>query len=110
MKKLTDWYEVEQNVEATSEKVTKAFTNWYRKNITITRGKDRTVELTFGLPYTSSSDYAALWNCQAEAYLNEEPQWKFNALAISEDRKILAVFEREDTGNFDEKEIVIGQL
>ena len=110
MKKLTDWFPIENDVSATERKVIKAFEKWYRNNITITHGRDKTVEDTFGLPYTSSSDYAALWNCQGEAYLNEDPQWKFNALAISEDREILVVFDREDTGNFDEKEIVIGKI
>lgn len=110
MKKMTDWFPIENDVEKTVKKVIKAFEKWYKENITITRGKDRNVYLTFGLPYTSSSAYAALWNCQGEAYLNEDPQWKFNALAISEDREILVVFDREDTGNFDEKEIVIGKI
>lgn len=110
MNKLTDWFPIENDVEATEKKVLRAFEKWYRNNITITRGKDRTAELTFGFPYTSTSDYAAVWNCQAEAYLNEDPQWKFRALAISEDREILAVFDREDTGNFDDKDIVIGRV
>lgn len=110
MKKLKDWYDIEHDVSTTSERVTKTFEKWYKRNITITHGSGKTAEYIFGLPYTSSSEYAALWNCQAEAYLNNDPQWKFNALAISENREILAVFEREDTGNFDEKEIVIGSI
>ena len=110
MRKIKDWYMIEQDVEATSCKVVKAFEKWYKGNLRITHGSGNNVELLFGLPYTSSSDYAALWNCQAEAELKADPQWKFNALAISEDREILVVFDREDTGNFDEKEIVIGKL
>jgi hypothetical protein len=110
MNKLKDWFPIENDVNATSEKVIKAFEKWYKTNITITHGEGKNVEYIFGLPYTSSSDYAGLWNCQAEAYLNSDPQWKFNALAISEDRQILAVFDREDTGNFDDKEIVIGEV
>lgn len=110
MNKLQDWFELEQDVDATSKKVIKAFEKWYKTNITITHGDGKNTEYIFGLPYTSSSDYAALWNCQGEAYLNEDPQWKFNALAISEDRQILAIFDREDTGNFDDKEIIIGRV
>lgn len=30
-------------------------------------GNGRTVEDIFGFPYTSSSCFAAIWNCQAEA-------------------------------------------
>ena len=110
MGKVSDWLPIEFDVDATSRKVIKAFERWYKDNITVTNGSGRNAEEIFGLPYTSSSDYAALWNCQGEAYLNEDPQWKFNALAIRDTGEILAVFDREDTGNFDELELVIGRL
>ena len=110
MTKLKDWFSIEQDVEATSNKVIAAFEKWRKANITITHGSGKNAEDIFGLPYTSSSEYAALWNCQGEAYLNEDSQWKFNALAISENMEILVVFDRENTGNFDEKEIVIGKI
>lgn len=108
MKRLKDWYEVEHDVGRTERRVTEAFEKWYKGKITITHGSGRNAEEIFGLPYTSTSDYAAIWNCQASAYLNEDEQWKFLGLAISEDRNILAIFDREDTGIFDDKEIVIG--
>lgn len=110
MDKIKDWFEIEHDVERTSNRAMRAFQEWYRNNITITHGNGRDAEEIFGLPYTSSSAWAGLWNCQAEAYLNEDPQWKFEGLAISEDNEILAVFDREDTGNFDNKEIVIGKI
>lgn len=110
MNKIKEWFDIEHDVERTSNRALKAFERWYRGNITITHRSGRDVEEIFGLPYTSTSDWAGLWNCQAEAYLNEDPQWKFECLAISEDMEILAVFDREDTGNFDNKEIVIGKI
>ena len=110
MNRIKDWFPLENDVEKTSNKVIKAFEKWYPQNITITHGNGHNAEYIFGLPYTSSSDWAGLWNCQAEAYLNEDPQWKFECLAISEDNEILAVFDREDTGNFDNKDIVIGKI
>lgn len=110
MRKIKDWYEIEYDVEATSRKVIRAFERWYKANLRITHGSGQNVNYIFGLPYTSSSDYAALWNCQAEAELKADPQWKFNALAISNDLNIIAVFDREDTGNFDDKEIIIGKI
>ena len=110
MNKLKDWFPIENDVDATEKKVVKAFNRWYKANLTITHGEGKDVYEIFGLPYTSSSDYAGIWNCQAEAYLNSDPQWYFNGLAISEDRQILAVFDRENTGNFDDKEIVIGEV
>lgn len=110
MNKLNDWFDIHRDISKTSRQVIKTFERWYPSNITITHGSGKNAEDIFGLPYTSSSDYAALWNCQAEGYLNEDPQWKFNALAISKDLDIIAVFDREDTGNFDDKEIIIGKI
>lgn len=110
MDKIKDWFEVEHDIEATSEKVIKVFEKWYKRNLVITHGSGHNAEYIFGLPYTSSSDYAALWNCQAEAYLKEDPQWKFRSLAISKGNEILVVLDREDTGNFDDKEIIIGKI
>ena len=110
MKKIKEWYDLEKDVDKTITKVEKAFSKWYKKNITITYGSGRNVEEMFGLPYTSSSAWAGIWNCQAQAYLNEDPQWKFLGLGITEDREIVAVFDREDTGHFDNKDIVIGRI
>lgn len=109
MKKLTDWY-IDDKGYKREKQVQKAFQKWYRTHLHITHGSGRTVEEIFGLPYTSSSSCAMLGNCQAEATLVSDPQWKFDYLAISNDMEILAVFEREETGNFDEKEIVIGKI
>ena len=110
MKRIKEWFDIMHDVEEVSDQAIKAFTNWYKRNITITHGSGRDVEEIFGLPYTSSTDWAGLWNCQADAYLNEDPQWKFECLAVSEDMEILAVFDREDTGIFDNKDIVIGKI
>lgn len=110
MVKIKDWYPLEKDVEKTAKKVIRAFERWYKANLTITHGSGHNAEYIFGLPYTSTSDWAGLWNCQAEAYLNSDPQWKFRSLAISEDNEILANFDREDTGNFDDLDIVIGHI
>lgn len=110
MNKIKEWFDIMNDVEEISEQAIKAFTKWYKANITITHGSGRDVVEIFGLPYTSTSEWAGLWNCQGEAYLNEDPQWKFNCLAISEDMEILADFDREDTGHFDNKDIVIGRI
>ena len=109
MNRLKEWY-FDGNGYKRQEKVIKAFSKWYRSNLRITRGSGNNVEEIFGLPYTSSSSYAALWNCQAEAELKQDAQWKFNALAITEDNKIIAIFDREDTGIFDDLEIEIGTI
>ena len=110
MNKIRDWFPIYNDVEKVEKKAIRAFERWYKANLTIIHGSGRNVEEIFGLPYTSSSDWAAIWNCQAEAYLNSDPQWKFRCLAISENNEILANFDREDTGNFDDKDVVIGKL
>ena len=116
MKKVSDWFNIEKDVEKTQDKVEKVFAKWYKDNLTITHGSGRNVKEIFGFPYTSSSQdedgdfFAAIWNCQAEAYLNSDPQWKFWYLAIGVNGEILAVFERENTGNFDNLEIMIGRI
>lgn len=53
------------------------------QNLIITHGKrERTSNLTYGLPYTSSSDYAMLSNTNVEA-LYPRGGYLFNGLAVS---------------------------
>lgn len=100
----TEW----EDVEKTSKKIIRAFTNWARENLVITYGKDRDMEMTFGLPYTSSSDYAALWACQGKGEYKLDRDWKFEALAVTTDGKYVAVFENEDV-TLERKMLVIGK-
>jgi hypothetical protein len=59
------------------------FDSWESQNLIITHGnRERTVELTYGLPYTSSSDYAMLNNTNVEA-LYPRGGYLFNGLAVS---------------------------
>ena len=63
MKLKKEW----KDVEKTSKELYRRFNIWRLSNIHITHGNGRTVEEMFGFPYTSSSSFAAIWNCQAEA-------------------------------------------
>lgn len=108
MSKLKEWYFDNKGYDR-ERKVIRAFEKWYKANLSITHGSGRNAEEIFGLPYTSSSDFAALWNCQGSAELKTDPQWKFWYLAITDENEIVVGFEREDTGNFDKKEIKIGE-
>ena len=100
--KLKDWYSDGRGYERERD-VIGTFAKWYRKgNLELHHGSGRNVEEIFGLPYTSTSDYAACWNCQAEATLKGSPWMYFEGLAISEgdNPKILAVFSiRDPEGN-----------
>lgn len=108
MNKIKDWFEIEHDVEVTEKKVLAVFKPWYRRNLVVTHGQDRTTELTFGFPYTSSSsDGAGIWNCQAEALLKEDLSLRFKGLMLSEDLDVLACFV---DANEDWKEIIIGKI
>ena len=105
--KIKEWFEVEHDVEKTQNKVEEVFRKWYRRNLVVTHGQDRTVELTFGFPYTSSGEYAGIWNCQAEALLKEDLQYRFKGLALSEDLDVVVILEAKP---FEFKEIAIGKI
>lgn len=100
------------DVEGTTKLLMKLFDTWRVPNLRITRGKDKTLERTFGFPYTSSSEYAAIWNCQAEAVYRWSPEWRFEALAVSENNDAIAVFEHEDgtERNLDRMYVIIGKV
>ncbi len=100
------------NVEGTTKLLMEMFNIWKVSNLRITKGKDRTLERTFGFPYASSSEYAAIWNCQAEAVYRWNPEWRFEALAVSENNDAIAVFEHEDgtERNLDRMYVIIGKV
>lgn len=108
MKLKTEW----NDVEKTKKELLKIFSLWQLSNLRITRGRDKTLEKTFGFPYTSSSEYAAIWNCQAEATYRWDEEWKFEALAVSENNKAIAIFEHENgtVENLDRMYIIIGKI
>lgn len=106
MKLKTEW----NDVEKTTKELLRIFNMWRISNLKIIKGRENTLENTFGFPYTSSSEYAAIWNCQAEAHYKWLEEWKFEGLAVSEDNDAVVVFEHEDTGKFDRMYIVIGKV
>ena len=56
MKLKKEW----NDVEKTSNELMRLFNSWRISNLRITKGRGNTLEETFGFPYTSSSDYAAI--------------------------------------------------
>lgn len=96
MNKLKDWY-YDNKGYARERDVVGTLAGWYKANLVITHGSGRTVEDIFGLPYTSTSDYAAVWNVQAEALYKRNLSWYFEGCAITDDGHIVAVFSERDT-------------
>ena len=106
MELKTEW----NDVEKTTKELLQIFNMWRVSNLRITRGKEKTLEDTFGFPYTSSNEYAAIWNCQAEAHYKWSEEWKFEGLAVSENNDAVAIFEHEDTGKLDRMYVIIGRV
>ena len=108
MKLKKEW----NDVEKTSKELMKLFNSWRISNLRITKGRGNTLEETFGFPYTSSSDYAAIWNCQAEAFCKWADEWRFEGLAVSENNDAIAIFEHEDgtVETLDRMYVIIGKV
>lgn len=99
LKEWTNYEEMENNI-------VRQFTKWRLLNLDLhTQTKDHRTRDIFGLPYTSTSGFAALWNCQAKAVYHWKPEWKFLALAYSEAMEMIVVLEN---ANEDFMYIVIG--
>lgn len=49
------------------------------------------IESFFGLPYTSSSEYAGQWVTNSEVYSNDHSTYHYVGFAISEDNKPYAI-------------------
>lgn len=102
MKFKKEWTEKEL------EAVIKVFSAWERKNLVITYGRrERNTEYTYGLPYTSSSDFAMISNTNVKAVLRDDPSCTFDWITLTESNEVVAVFTDE---NENEKLIVIGRI
>lgn len=92
MRLLKDWYTETASGYETERDAIGTLNGWYKRNLEITHGSGKTVEEIFGLPYTSTSEFAAVWNCQAAAHYKGNPQMAFEGVALSEAKKFVAVF------------------
>ena len=104
MKFKKEWTEAEHKA------VINALSKWERSNLTITHGnRERTVEDTYGLPYTSSSGCAMLSNTNVLAKLNGnyDDIFYFDWLGLTEDNEVVAWFTNVDE---EEKSITIGTI
>lgn len=94
------------------KKVNKAIKNLFSmKTLTDHRGHKRTlytmeqIEDFFGLPYTSSSSFAMVGNCNTEFFVDKEEKYNIEYFALTQDNKvIMSVWDRDQN----EKNFVIG--
>ena len=76
----------------TSKKVIKAFRKWEKSNLMPDK-LEKSIDLTYGLPYTSSGDYAALWNTNCQALYSKDLNYHFVGLACTEHGQVIAILE-----------------
>lgn len=95
--------------EEVINKVTNIFAAWEKKNLVITYGRrKRTTSDTYGLPYTSSGDFAGLGcHCNVNAVLKNDRNYVIYELAITENNEVVAYLT---DANENEKYILIGKL
>ena len=110
MRFLKEWDNIEgfNGVDEVTKRVISVFSKWERRNLIITYGRrERNTEYTYGFPYTSSSSFAMISNCNVEATLKGTKDFTFQWLAITEDLEIVACFT-DYVEN--EKYITIGRI
>ena len=73
------------------------FSFWEKENLKINHGKREISSAdTFGLPYTSSGDYAGLWNTNTESVLRNNHLLGFDGIGYTTDFVPMAIFTRHD--------------
>ena len=78
-------------------KIAVAAVKWLDKRLRIVHGKrERNVELTYGLPYTSSGEYAAIWNTNVDARSNDDLDLQFKGVALDKDNNPVIIWYMTD--------------
>ena len=78
-------------------KIAVAAVKWLDKHLKIFHGKrERNVELTYGLPYTSSGEYAAIWNTNVDARSNDDLALQFKGVALDKDNNPVIIWYMTD--------------
>ena len=78
-------------------KIAVSAVKWLDKSLRIVHGKrERNVELTYGLPYTSSGEYAAIWNTNVDARSNDDLALQFKGVALDKDNNPVIIWYMTD--------------
>ena len=84
---IKEWTEYENQY-----KIAVAAVKWLDKHLKIVHGKrERNVELTYGLPYTSSGEYAAIWNTNVDARSLSDLDLQFNGVSLDNDNNTFII-------------------
>ena len=80
-----------------AKKAVKLFSIWEQKNLTITYGKkESNVSDTYGLPYTSTSDYAMLGNTSVQAVYKDNTSYSFSHIAIDNYNNVIVILQNKN--------------
>ena len=78
-------------------KIAVAAVKWLDKHLKIVHGKrEKNVELTYGLPYTSSGEYAASWNTNVDARSLSDLDLQFKGVALDKDNNPVIIWYMTD--------------
>ena len=78
-----------------------SFSKWEKTNIKINHGqREKNVELTYGLPYTSGSTCAGLWCTNVSAVYTNDSSLRFDGIGYTTEFEPVAFFTRlDESGN-----------
>ena len=90
--KIKEWTDYESQY-----KIAVAAVKWLDKHLKIIHGKrERNVELTYGLPYTSSGEYAAIWNTNVDARSLSDLDLQFKGVALDKNNNPVIIWIMTD--------------
>lgn len=87
---LKEWNDYEKQGRVARE----FFRDWWRDNLIFKGGTDKgNIDERFGLAYTSSSDFAAMWNTNSEYVYKCMPDYAFRGIAITTENVVVAYLD-----------------
>lgn len=93
------------------QEVTLLFSQWWRKNLeVVNRNGSHATDDIFGLPYTSSSDYAGLWNTNADNYYKYDKNYSFQGVLLTYNNDAMALIRKYENSKEYDKYIYIGKV
>lgn len=94
--------------EAMTNKLIRKFSHWEFSNLNIKHGKrESNVELTYGLAYTSSSEYAGLWNTNTSAVYATDSSLRFDGIGYDVELNPVAIFTRLDESGSEMEDVTV---
>lgn len=90
--KLQEWTDYERQY-----KIAVAAVKWLDRYLHIVHGRrERNVELTYGLAYTSSGEFAAIWNTNVNAVSRDDIELQFKGIALDKDENPVIIWYKAD--------------